>query len=118
MKIDEKIRKQLLENIEDEELYYHDVFCDYKEDLKNAKTVEEIMECKQALLIRLINGLPLNIDNCYFCLYTGFSCEKCQYAKYHRICGIKESDYYKIMDLVEKLIHTIATTYYNDEKYK
>ena len=89
--------------------------------IKKAKTLEEVMSEKQNLLKKLIKNLPLNSDECIFCIMVDDAdcpkcLTKCQYAKYHEICRSPVSDYQKIKNAQEELLDKLSL-YYKDEKY-
>ena len=87
-------------------------------EIKKAKSVEWIMKIKKQLLLDLVNYLPLGTNSCYFCLLHS-NCISCEYAKHHKICTEKNSDYKKIRNAQDNLYNTIKDNYYRDgEKYE
>lgn len=87
-----------------------------------ATTIEEILEAKKALLIGIVEGMPLGINSCYFCLVylRGVGgCGKCPYGKVHGNClnSESESDYKKIHGAKVALLDALQA-YYKGEKYE
>lgn len=120
MNIDKKIVKKLVQNLDNEKKRIDEVINEYIKDIKNAKTVEEIMEYKKGLLLDLLSCLPLNYTHCYFCLKhlkDMIWCENCEYAKVHGRCDEEDSDYNKIDTIVGNLFNAIEDLYYIGEKY-
>lgn len=122
MKPNKEIKKELIQAGKDTKMRY-DIICeDYIKSLRLARSVEKIMIAKKRLLMSIVGNLPLGISNCYFCLLKsvrnlGFTCETCQYAKYHGDCGDENGDYHKIQSLNTEL-RKVVMEYYRNEKYK
>ena len=117
MKIKAKIRKQLLESTECLLDAIKITIGNYKEVLKQAKTVEQIMVGKKELLRELLRTFPLGIKHCYFCLvHEAWNCGDCEYGKVHKKCTNFESDYNKLHEAILK-VHSEIGAYYQGEKY-
>jgi len=72
------------------------------EQIRSAKNIDEFMRAKKALLLHLIDHLPLNHEQCPFCLAhvteesLGPDCNLCEYARKHGCCHDANSTYGKI----------------------
>jgi len=116
MEIDEKIRNKLLEEAKTLKKTYVEILDEYLNNLSKSVTVEQLMMAKQLLLEDIILFLPLTAEDCYFCLVNNRNCKTCKYAKYHKICETRNSDWMKINEAQEKLLDTIDY-YYKGERY-
>jgi len=121
MKIDKSVKKELIENLENWLDRFHDAIEFKIEEMKDAKTVEEIMQLKKELLFLCLERLPLGDSYCYFCILQDYknnsSCKNCLYAKIHGYCNDVKSDYKKVKMAVGKAIDTIEKFYYSNETY-
>jgi len=124
MRVDEEIRKKLLENFEKwkEELNRE---IDYYLDLiKDAERVEHLMHLKKRFLLSFLKYLPIHREYCYFCIMKVLrkldTCMNCPYAKYHQECLQKYSDYAIIMRHLNMLYELINKLYYytGEEEYE
>jgi len=123
MKIDEEVRKELIHNLEywwKEE--FNVIIKNLIDQLKKAKTVEEIIQIEQKLLVHFIDLIPLRGYHNYFCIAQELgkipdNCNDCPYAKVHKPCTIKGSDFDKIFTTSRKLLRNIERLYYKGEKY-
>jgi len=117
MKVDEEVRRQLIENLKIWLKRLNRIVKSLVKDMEEAETVEEIMALKRELLLRYICLIPISASYCYFCIKHDLECNKCEYAKHHGICTYAESDYAKIIDKAKELELTVAELYYKGEKY-
>jgi len=121
MKIDKSVKKELIENLEDWLDRFHDAIEFKIEKMKDAKTVEEIMQLKKELLVLCLKKLPLGDSYCYFCILQDYKdicgCKSCLYAKVHGYCNNVDSDYKKVKMAIGKAIDTIEEKYYFGETY-
>lgn len=84
--------------------------------LMKAKTVEEVMEIKQKILLSWVDFIPLGAFSCYFCMLHD-DCMKCEYAKIHGPCFEGNSDFREIIDAQRLFKRFIKEKYYGGEKY-
>lgn len=121
MKVDEKIREKLIQAFQITKNNISCIMDRYYEVLRNAETVEELMEAKRVMLKAFMKEMPLTRDDCYFCIfkreYNIHDCEKCEYAKYHGACCWEESDWKRIVKSHNELRYAIDN-YYKGEKYE
>jgi hypothetical protein len=85
--------------------------------MRNATTVEEIMELKQQMLLNCVDDMPLSSSSCYFCLLN-IDCSKCPYGALHGICAEEESDFRKVCIAKENLKEALYNYHHQDDKYK
>jgi len=81
--------------------------------IESAENIDEFMNAKKALLLHLIDELPLNHEHCPFCLAheietLSFDCDSCEYAHEHGCCYNADSTYGKIHNAKLKLISRIG----------
>ena len=100
MKVDKDVKKRLIANLK---CWLQDLNNSVKtilKHMKEAETVEEIMQLKKELLVLCLERLPLGDSHCYFCILqdykNNFACRGCLYAKTHGYCAKVKSDYKKI----------------------
>ena len=123
MKVNKKIKQELLENFKGWRKELIGMINEYIKEMKGAETVEELMRIKRNMLIGLVYNLPLRSEHCYFCISNerelGNGCSACEYGKIHGICWHIGSDYDRINQAQKKLSDTIKLYYYkDDEKYE
>ena len=116
MKAEEKIKKELIENMIIKQERMNMTIDRYVGAVKKAETVEEMMAAKREVLVNLLKCLPLTPDDCYFCV-SQVACEECGYAREHGRCKDVDSDYRKICSLCHDLMWEIKVEYYRGEKY-
>lgn len=119
MEVDESVREQLVENLEEWLYGLHRVMKYYIKKISEAESVEDIMFLKKDMLARYVNSMPVGIDQCYFCLAYWWrdDCESCEYAAVHGVCDTPDSDYKQIDKLWNKLMKAIDEKYYKGESY-
>ena len=119
MKVDKRIVEKLVRSARKRKSYLNELFVNYINDLRDAKTVEEVLEDKQEFLLNILDAVPLSGSDCYFCILNDGSCKDCEYGKVHKRCIVNErSDYNRIMDNFDRLKDSIYNYYYRDEYYK
>jgi len=124
MKANEEIKKLLVISLRNNLEDFYKTAKGWLTVIENAKTVEEIIDCKRKLLETYVNFMPLADEHCYFCIKEKFNnsdyrtCEEsCQYAKHHGVCSFMDSDYKKITEMRGLLLIAIKN-YYRDETYE
>ena len=120
MKVNEDIKRRLVENLESWKEMIDDTINMYINEIKNIGTVEELMRIKRDLLIDFVYKIPLSRDYCYFCLADmayDKSCGECEYARYHGQCSSDQSTYSNIEKAAHKLIAELER-YYSGEMYE
>ena len=127
MKINKKIREELITATKSSKTEYVRIFDEYLRQLKSNKSVEGILEAKRIFLSELVKRIPLGILTCYFCkvhmeymadIDIGIpNCNLCQYAKGHGICVVITSDYATINRARIVLNGAIEELYYKGEDY-
>jgi len=68
MKTNEKIKTDLIINLEARLTRLEEWISLYLDEMKQAETVEEIMRIKREMLLAWLTFLPLRAENCYFAL--------------------------------------------------
>ena len=122
MRVDEEIRKKLLENLEKWKKELNREIDYYLDLIREAERVEYIMHLKKRLLLKFLNYFPINREHCYFCIMKELgkfdTCTDCPYAKHHQECYWKYSDYAIIIkhhnilyELIDKLYYCIGEEY-------
>lgn len=66
------------------------------EQISGAKSAEALMYAKQVLMYELVEAIPLNNTECYYCVSTETECWACPYAKSHGNCANEDSVYMRI----------------------
>jgi len=125
MKVDEEIREKLIQSLQAISSTLASNISGYLKEIQVAKTVEEIMRIKRDLLVHWITLLPLEPEDCYFCLLQEKKrkenltdpCERCPYSRFHGVCDSENSDYERICNLLVKLSTEIKRNYYKNEIY-
>ena len=115
MKVDENVRKELIENLKEWATEVQLILSQNKK-IKEASSVEEIMQRKRDLLITYTRALPLGSTYCYFCLETQRNCEECPYREAHQECLGKTSDFRWIVKKQKELLDALES-YYKGEQY-
>ena len=94
-------------------------FTAFMNDIDLAKDVNVLTRLKRDLLLDLIKSLPLNVDECYFCLLSmekkregRLDCSSCQYARDHGKCTDSSSDFARISGAHKTLQHLVRDTYH------
>ncbi len=87
MKVNKKVMAELVKNFQRNRNTVTMRYDDFIADMKNAKTVEEVMRLKKLFLCELVMDIPLCSSECYFCIYHDEKCFNCLYAKKHGVCG-------------------------------
>ena len=124
LKVDEKTRKLMVANMRDGWREIDTLVKGMIELVKSAKSVEEIMNLKKSILLKIFNPTFISSDNCYFCTErfdkwgAVKECKGCRYSKIHGKCNEKDSDWRIIRDKLYDLINAIETNYVKkDESY-
>jgi len=118
MKVDEDVREWLVENLTDWLDNLYDIMKHWIGKMGKAKSVEDIMRYKKAMLVDYMDGMPAGPDQCYFCLLHRMDgCEACEYGVIHGFCGDDGSDYGEISRLRDRLRQVLEERYYRDESY-
>lgn len=127
MKVDEKIREELVEALEKRKEAVSVTFDEFIFLTKTGLTVENIMKGKAGFLFKLVDHLPISSNFCYFCfarkrkdspLINEIDCPDCEYGKKHGICGQDhKSDWRRIDNLGGHLKNAIKELYYKGEIY-
>jgi len=121
MKVNKDVKEKLIKSLKDWlDWFYKSI--EFKiEEIKEAETVEKIMQLKKELLVFCLEGLPLEDIHCYFCILQDYkndsTCKGCLYAKIHGYCADVKSDYKKVKMAIGKAIDTIEEKYYFGETY-
>jgi len=117
MNSDRKFQRELVKNLERHIREFSHGYRFLVKKIREARSVEEIMELKREILLFWIRELPLRSVHCYFCLLpVGEDCQGCLYGKIHGICSRKDSDYLKIWDKRLALLSEIKS-YFKGERY-
>ena len=116
MRANEMIKKELLQNLKDWKNRRDEAFKKLEKEIKKAKTVGQLMECKKKFLADLVLDLPITNKYCYFCLE--YECNDCPYAVHHGECDVPCSDWHIIYDANCMLYELISRLYYRGEKYE
>lgn len=123
MKVDESVREELVENLEDWfECLYREIM-KYLRKIKEAESVEDIMFLKRDMLLHYVKSMPVGIEQCYFCLLHWLDdcepceCGVCEYGVVHGVCDTPDSDYREIYMLWNELMKAIEEKYYRGESY-
>lgn len=85
------------------------------DDMSKVRSVNGIMKLKKQFMIDVLDGIPLDVGSCYFCVYGAFprgGCGDCAYGKTHGVCGNDDAAYTKIESASEKLRDLINDTYW------
>lgn len=114
MIINEDKRALLIDALQVSKNFTHNVFNIAIEEIKNADTVEEIMDAKCDLLTAIVDVMPLNVAACYFCLINFPECSRCGYAKKHGDCNRDNSTYDKIQTAKQRLRDELELYYYGE----
>jgi len=124
MKVEERIKDTFIKNLsehldeerreQDQSLYM----------MRNARSVEELMELKCSIMSSIVSSIPLGYHNCYFCIKFGahgslLRCSRCSYGKIHGMCSCGDSDYKK-MKSAKLAIKEAIRSYHrpNSDKYE
>jgi len=124
MKIDEEIRKDLIDYAKYQMSMLTDYFRTYITELEESSDVDDIMLAKQGLIFNYIDGMPIGCNSCYFCLIREFhhsgrkSCDVCEYGKHHGICIGDNSKYIKFIKTIAELEKYVSDDYYHDGEFK
>ena len=126
MKVEESVRKELLENLNIHLIIFNKMVERILSEMVNVNTVEELMKKKKELLEGWLDSLPLGGTLCYFCIKYNKDnciisidrCRDCEYAEAHGCCIHETSDYVKIMKKINDAQNAIAELYYKNEKYE
>lgn len=116
MEINECVRQEILDNLDDFEKSLMDVVRRFQREFRHVDTVEALMKCKKDFLREFISLIPLDGDTCYFCLDQNGYCDGCPYRDYHGKCGHEGSDWKKIYTARRQLQEALEK-YYNGEIY-
>jgi len=93
MNPDRKIQRELVRNLEQHIREFSHRYRFLVKKIREAKSVEEIMELKREILLFWTLELPLRSIYCYFCLLlVEEDCKVCLYGKIHGTCSKKNSD--------------------------
>ena len=114
---DTKARELMIDSIEKYKRVYEAIFNNNIKLLKRANSPEGLMEAKKRLLVSLVDLLPLNPNQCYFCLSNKNKCAKCEYAQFHGVCTEENSTYTTIIKAKDKLCEALQE-YYTGESYR
>jgi len=117
MEIDEEALKELIDNLEDWLDEFNAKMKGIIDNMRKAKSVEEVMKLKKEMLLKILDMMPLSASYCYFCILHFEDCSECIYSDYHGSCIDLASDYVKIMDKKRELWRMIDELYYKGEKY-
>jgi hypothetical protein len=120
MKVEKKIINKLVEGLEKNKYKIIEIYNTIITSIVSSKTVEEVMGFKQRLLTNLILNLPLNPEECYFCIeHKGEgTCSKCIYGKIHGYCGDENSDFDKINEIRQSLSKELDSYFKDEEDYQ
>jgi len=117
MRAKKKIKKKLISNLRSPLDRLEMKILVHLDEIKKAKSVEEIMRIKQEMLLAWLECLPLRPENCYFCIeYLKHNCTGCRYKDFHGKCLEPDSHYAKITEARRQLESEI-TNYYLNETY-
>ena len=118
MEVQKKIVNQIIDSLRQTKEDIDLSFTSSIKELKEAKTVEDIMEIKKRILLDISYSFPLDSDSCYFCILYDMACGKCEYGKVHKMCERSYgSDYVKIKGQLSKLRGRLLSYYHPDETY-
>ncbi len=116
MEINEATKKKLLQNLKDWKHREDESFKILENEIKKAKTVEQLMEYKKIFLAKRVLDLPITKEYCCFCM--NYECNKCPYAKHHGECNVSDSDWQIIYNASYMLYVLISRLYYKGEEYE
>jgi len=137
MKVEKEVLDKMVKNLIENKEEISKIYSDYISKIKNANSVEEVMDLKKKLLYELIQNLPMGCKHCYFCIkYYDSPCEECEYADYHGTCISNDSlwndlmyefkrkilkadlsDYEKINLAYQLFASLVNSLYYSEERY-
>ena len=86
MKINKVVAEVVADNILSSATKLYNLTKYYTDKMKEAETVEEIMDYKKKILLKWLSEFPIFSQHCYFCEYHNNHCESCEYADYHGVC--------------------------------
>lgn len=82
---------------------------------------EDILAAKRDMMIAVVEGLPLDNPDCYFCVAKIFNeiptCLDCPYKKMHGNCYETDSDFKKIIKAKEALISALHSYHRDGDTY-
>jgi len=117
MEANEKIKTDLILNLKSRFSRLEEWILLYLNQMKQAATVEEIMQIKREMLLAWLEYLPLRPENCYFCIeHSKDKCTGCRYKDFHGKCTEPDSHYAKIIE-ARRQLESEVKNYYLDETY-
>jgi len=118
MNVESIAKKEFLEYLQSSKSRYLDLFRDYINSVKKAKSATELMKLKQKLLLDYILLLPFEKPyHCFLNVKDTNPCSNCEYGKHHGICGEIDSDILYIRNVRNDFLDLIENVYYKGEEY-
>jgi len=77
-------------------------------------SVSDFMSMKKQLLRALLD-LPLDVEQCPFCILAKGECAKCWYAEHYKPCNHKDSAFRELLDSISQFCKALEN-YWKDEK--
>ena len=110
--------KKALSNVSEEFDNWNDrmnnAYDDFEETLRKIKNIQEFHQLKFNFLGKILKELPISAEYCLDCEldYSEGDCDYCKFKEKNGVCEERNSKWYKIYELRNKLIDTINKVVY------